>query len=138
MITWLRGVNRLHNNRIFLTCTYDEKGKQTTVSENAKIDPYRLLTVEDKIALAQEKRGCTIPPENQRTQIIKQAHERGHFGVTAIFRELSNKKIWWPKMMDEITSTIKQYTLAFRSNDSFSLSRSIRSAFVNIPLSFTC
>jgi transposase InsO family protein len=87
---------------------YDEKGKETTVSENAKIDPYRLLTVEDKLALAQEKRGCSIPPENQRAQIIKQAHERGHFGVTAIFRELSNKKIWWPKMMDEITSTIKQ------------------------------
>lgn len=88
---------------------YNEGDKRPKVGERAKIyDPYRHLSNEEKLALAQEKRGCTIPPETERKTLIQKAHERGHFGVTAIFRDLTNKKVWWPGMMNDITSTVKQ------------------------------
>ena len=101
---------------------YNEGAKRPQRSERARVDeqsaPYRRLTDEDKLALAQEKRGCSVPPIDQRTNIIKKAHERGHFGVTAVFRDLSNQRIWWPGMMNDITATLKQcrtcqeYTIA--------------------------
>ena len=72
---------------------YNEGDVKPSVRERAKITPYRLLTDEDKLALAQEKRGCTTPPEKERKTLIQIAHERGHFGVTAIFRDLSNQKV---------------------------------------------
>ena len=94
---------------------YDNE-KQSN-SKNVKIH----LTDEDKLMLAQEKRGCVIPPESERKEIIQKAHEKGHFGVTAIFRDLSNnKKIWWPHIMNDIISIVKQcrscqeYTIAKR------------------------
>jgi len=74
----------------------DEKNKDT------------LLTPDQLIALAQEKRGCTIPPEKERNEIISKVHEKGHFGITSIFRTLSRNKVWWPNMMKDIANNIKQ------------------------------
>ena len=68
---------------------------------------YRTLNEQDKIALAQEKRGCTIPPENERNAIIHRAHEKGHYGITAVYRDIINRKIWWPNMMNDIHRVIK-------------------------------
>ena len=57
----------------------------------------------------QEKRGCTIPDEKRRNDLIKTVHDRGHFGVTAIFRDLTIKqKLWWPGMLNHISFIIKQ------------------------------
>ncbi len=90
---------------------YKEDTKRPKVSDRARIseqDHYRHLTDEEKLALAQEKRGCTVPAVSERENLIQVSHEKGHFGVTAIFRDLTKRKIWWPGMMQDITTIIKQ------------------------------
>ncbi len=83
-----------------------EKNAQVQQEYHVK-DAYRLLNNEDKVALAQEKRGCTIPPIKDRDEIIQKAHEKGHFGITAVYRDIVNRKIWWPKIMDDIKRIVK-------------------------------
>jgi transposase InsO family protein len=93
----------------------EKDAENDTFNKNATVDDdryhvnsaYRKLSQLDKLALAQEKRECIIPPENERKDIIEKAHEKGHFGKTAIYRDITNRKIWWPYIMNDIDKTIK-------------------------------
>ena len=79
--------------------------KNARLDEKQKVKVY--LTDQDKIALAQEKRGCTIPPVEQRTEMIQVSHEKGHFGIRAIYRDLMSRKIWWPGIREDITRVVQ-------------------------------
>jgi hypothetical protein len=85
-------------------CVKDHDGE---INTETKVES-RLLTPDELVALAQEKRGCTIPPENERKEIVEKAHEKGHFGKVAIYKALTSKKLWWPNMMTDIMSIVKQ------------------------------
>lgn len=78
--------------------TSDEKKLPTPISNAKNADLLHEL----------EKKGMTIPlnEDEQRDLVIKE-HAMGHFGITAIYRSLLSKNIWWPKMKDTITSIVQ-------------------------------
>jgi transposase InsO family protein len=96
-----------------------EKNAQVFEKNHVK-DMYTKLTDLEKLALAQEKRDCVIPPIHERNEIIQKVHERGHFGMKAIFRDITNRKIWWPHIMNDIAQVVKncracqEYTICSR------------------------
>ena len=54
-----------------------------------------------------EKRGKSIPTSTvEKVKLIKDSHERGHFGREAVFKDLFNKGYWWPHMRDDIRDEI--------------------------------
>ena len=65
------------------------------------------LTNEEKLLIAMEKRGCTIPPKNQQASIVRREHDWGHYGEKAMFRKLIHNKIWWPNMKNDIREETK-------------------------------
>jgi len=64
------------------------------------------LTRDEILALAQEKRGLTLLPSDQRMKIIEKEHAFGHFGVTAIYRKITQAGWWWPGMRQQIAEHI--------------------------------
>jgi transposase InsO family protein len=67
------------------------------------------LTAEEKLLIAMEKRGCTAPATTQaRRDLIREVHQRGHFGLKHIYAELFSRKIWWPAMREQIMEELQQ------------------------------
>lgn len=72
-----------------------------------RLRPRALLTQEERTAIAVlRKIGMTVPPLEQRDQIISDIHSVGHFGRTAVSRAIWVKKMWWPRMRDDIERVI--------------------------------
>ena len=60
------------------------------------------------LLLVLEKRGMKIPTEEEEQKdLVIREHAMGHFGITAIYRSLLSKNIWWPKMKDTITYIVQ-------------------------------
>ena len=54
-----------------------------------------------------EKRGKSAPStEVERTMLIRNQHELGHFGREATYKALYNKDIWWPNMRSDIATEL--------------------------------
>ena len=64
------------------------------------------ISEEDKLRIAQEKRGCTIPPVDQRQTILDDAHEHGHYGQSAMYARITRDRLWWPSLKNDIKDTV--------------------------------
>ena len=54
-----------------------------------------------------ERRGKSIPLPEDRTQLIAQQHQLGHFGRDAIYKKLfDHHNLWWPGMRQQIQEVI--------------------------------
>ena len=53
-----------------------------------------------------EKRGCILPPEDERVKLVQQQHALGHFGVQLMFEKIIEEGFWWPKMRAMIAEEI--------------------------------
>jgi transposase InsO family protein len=53
-----------------------------------------------------EKRGVSVPPEEDRLKLIQDAHALGHFGREAVFNSLWHAKLWWPNIRYDIQQVI--------------------------------
>src|ERR1700685_494975 len=71
---------------------------------------------EARVEWEAEKRGYSVPPENERTTMIEKNHLRGHFGVNKIFRSILELGFWWPKMRRDIADVIHGCTACQRFN----------------------
>ena len=65
------------------------------------------LTDEEKLLIAQDKRGKQTPTEEQQQQLMDDAHAAGHYGEKAMYAHIENRGFWWPHMRDDIADTIK-------------------------------
>jgi len=63
------------------------------------------LTDEEKLLLAQEKRGKMIPDEQKRSDLLAKAHI-GHFGEKAMYYQIEREGYWWPRMRRDIKDII--------------------------------
>jgi len=61
--------------------------------------------------------GRSIPPEEKRKDIIKQAHQEGHYGEYAIIQKLySTMLLWWPGMQKQVHEICSQCESCQRHN----------------------
>ena len=65
------------------------------------------LSDEEKLLIAQEKRGKTVPSVDQRQQLVEAAHAAGHYGEKAMYAHIDNQGYWWPHMRDDIATEIR-------------------------------
>lgn len=62
-----------------------------------------------------ERRGKRCPSsDDERSELIKDAHALGHFGREAIFRRLFNDGFWWPDMRNEIQEELNNCDVCTR------------------------
>ena len=66
------------------------------------------LTDEEKLLLAQEKRGKTVPDANKRTALLTRAHAAGHFGNKAMLYAIERDGYWWPSIRKDIQAVINK------------------------------
>jgi hypothetical protein len=66
------------------------------------------LTDEQKLLLAQEKRGKKVPTEEEKKSVVEHAHAAGHFGEKAMYNIIDAKGYWWPNMRNDITDEIRE------------------------------
>ena len=57
--------------------------------------------------IAQEQRGKIIPNDEDKQQILQQAHDAGHYGEKAMYKHIESHGYWWPNMRLDITNIIK-------------------------------
>ena len=67
--------------------------------------PTSSLTDEEKLLLAQEKRGKMIPDQQKRSDLLVNAHI-GHFGEKAMYYQIEREGFWWPRMRRDIKDII--------------------------------
>ena len=80
----------------------DEKKDQNPTHVNKYIQPSRELLLE------LENQGMKIPTnEEEQKELVNKEHAMGHFGITAIYRSLLSKNIWWPKMKQTIINIVQ-------------------------------
>jgi len=61
------------------------------------------LTAEEKLLVAQEKRGKVIPESDEKkNDLLEQAHAAGHYGEKFMYKYVKEKGYWWPKMRVDI------------------------------------
>lgn len=66
------------------------------------------LTDEEKLLLAQEKRGKRAPSSQaERTTLVEEAHAQGHFGEKAMQHYLDRRGYWWPGMRQDLADVVK-------------------------------
>ena len=68
------------------------------------------LTDEEKLLLAQEKRGKICPPVSERAQIIEAVHALGHFGEKAMQHHIDRKGYWWPGLRQDLAAVVTMCT----------------------------
>lgn len=69
----------------------------------------RALTAEQKLLLAQEDRGKTVPPPETQKKLLERAHA-GHFGETAMYQQIYHQGWWWPHMRTDIKNLVENCT----------------------------
>ena len=76
------------------------------VTEPTPVSGSSTTSAEDKLLLAQEKRGKIIPSIVIQQSLIKQAHEAGHYGEHAMYDKIAVDKYWWPGLRNDIKREI--------------------------------
>jgi transposase InsO family protein len=77
--------------------------------------PSTLLTDEEKLLLAQEKRGKMVPDEQKQKDLLIKAHI-GHFGEKAMYYQIEREGYWWPRMRQDIKNIIAECADCCRFN----------------------
>ena len=71
------------------------------------VEVKELMTAEEKLLVAQEKRGKQLPATlTQRADLITDAHARGHFGEKAMLAYIDREDYWWPGIRNDIKKVI--------------------------------
>ena len=66
------------------------------------------LTDEEKLLLAQEKRGKRVPASQaERSSLVEEAHAQGHFGEKAMQHYIDRRGYWWPAMRQDLANVVK-------------------------------
>jgi transposase InsO family protein len=66
------------------------------------------LTDEEKLLLAQEKRGKRVPSSQaERVSLVEEAHAQGHFGEKAMQHYIDRRGYWWPAMRQDLADVVK-------------------------------
>jgi transposase InsO family protein len=78
--------------------------------------------------------GREIPPPERRANLIKQAHEEGHYGVRVIIEKIYNTyRYWWPTMREDVESHIKKCSTCHKYNAGRTGYHPTQSPLVNMP-----
>ena len=81
------------------------------------------------IKLEAEKRGKELPNENQKKQLIQQAHALGHFSTETLFRTIWNQGYWWPRMRNDLKKEVHSCIDCLRydvKQEGFHLAKSVK------------
>ena len=65
------------------------------------------LSVADRLIIAQEQRGKILPDVAKQKELLLRAHEAGHYGEKAIYKNIDRDGYWWPNMRVHIQDIIK-------------------------------
>ena len=65
-----------------------------------------ILTEEEKLLVAMEKKGLKCPPKEERQAMIDRKHDRDHFGRDGTYQAILRRGYWWPKMRLDIEKTV--------------------------------
>ncbi len=89
----------------------DEKAENffSNVSVDGGENAEALIVSNDKLVesvLELERRGYSIPEDDERQELINQEHLFGHFGINAICSALIKRKIWWKGMRRDIATAL--------------------------------
>ena len=94
--------------------------------------PTSSLTNEEKLLLAQEKRGKMIPDKQKRSDLLVKAHI-GHFGEKAMYYQIEREGYWWPRMRRDIKDIIAKCDDCRRFNYSTAGFHPSRSVVASLP-----
>jgi transposase InsO family protein len=65
------------------------------------------LTDEEKLLLAQEKRGRVVPKTaTERAKLVEEAHALGHFGEKAMQHHIDRLGYWWPDLRKDLAAAV--------------------------------
>jgi len=88
------------------------------------------LTIEERLALAQLRRGKQAPDSDEQKQsLLDKAHALGHFGERAMSHHINREGYWWPQMYADIATTVSKCSSCRQYNayrHGYQPSRSIR------------
>jgi hypothetical protein len=89
----------------------DEKAENmfSNVSVDGEENAEALIVSNDKLVesvLELERRGYSIPEDDERQELIKQEHLFGHFGINAICSALIKRKLWWKGMRRDVATEL--------------------------------
>lgn len=77
-------------------------------ASHTSADSHRPVRIAN-LQVEMERRGKTVPSEDQRERLIQQQHALGHFGRDAIFAKLYDElNLWWPNMRQQIQLAVRQ------------------------------
>jgi len=65
------------------------------------------LSDDEKLLVAQVKRGKRTPSVELRKKLVAEAHLRGHFGEKAMLQYIDREGFWWPGIRVDISNEIK-------------------------------
>jgi transposase InsO family protein len=87
----------------------DDEARQMVADSGHSLTPatQHLLTDEERLLLAQEKRGKVVPDLQARKNLMDSAHAAGHFGEKAMYAHIERSGYWWPRMRDDIATVIR-------------------------------
>ena len=97
---------------------WPEKNEQAWLTHSDEPDPHlyvldslpftATLTDEEKLLLAQEKRGKIVPAsEEKKRELVEEAHAQGHFGEKAMQHHIDRLGYWWPGMRQDLANVVK-------------------------------
>ncbi len=85
------------------------------LSDNDEVSvAVKRLTDDELLLIAQDRRGLKIPTHDQRAQIIQRAHDMGHQGTVAMYRNITRLGFWWPHTHDDIAKVVHDCTDCMR------------------------
>ena len=90
------------------------------------------LSTEEKLLIAQAKRGKRVPPLTKQKELLDAAHAQGHFGEKAMYSYIDREGYWWPRIHRDIADTIATCTPCRQFNAhavGYHPSRSVRALY---------
>jgi hypothetical protein len=102
---------------------------QITISANTIDIKLTGTDIEAAMLWQAEKRGKTIPSLNKQKQLLTQTHQKGHYGVESMFRDLWNSGYWWPQLRKDLKAEVSSCIACLRyevQQDGYHPSKSIK------------
>jgi hypothetical protein len=92
----------------------DDEQARTELAKKGYLAVPSSLTDEERLLVAQEKRGRIIPDDSIKKQLVEHAHLAGHFGEKAMLVHIDRQGYWWPQLREDITNEILHCTACQR------------------------
>jgi hypothetical protein len=75
-----------------------------------------------------------LTPESDRANILKSAHQLGHYGAAAMVRYIKSNSFFWPKLMSDCQDIVNTCTDCQRFNISRQGFHPLRPIFASLPM----